>query len=115
MAASFGRMISAFLAAAILCVLSGPALAEPGPMIRATAMAGTPTGARAWRIRYETTNLNGRRAEATGVLVAPDGPAPAGGRDVVAWAHGAVGIAANCTPIRTLDQIPGLNDMIARG
>lgn len=53
--------------------------------------------------------------QSTGVLIAPDGTSPVQGRDIVAWAHGTVGIDSACTPIRTLDQIPGLADMLARG
>lgn len=92
-----------------------PAVAAPGRLLDAKAMEGAPAGAKAWRIRYETTDLDGDRAESTGVLLVPEGTAPPGGRDVVAWAHGTVGIDAACTPIRTLDQIPGLADMLARG
>lgn len=91
------------------------AVAAPGKLLEAVATDGAPAGAKAWRIRYETTDVDGDPTQSTGVLIAPDGPSPVQGRDIVAWAHGTVGIDAACTPIRTLDQIPGLADMLARG
>ncbi len=99
----------------VLLLAAVPAAAAPGRMLEATPMHDAPAGAKAWRIRYETTDLDGDRAESTGVLVVPEGDAPAGGRDVVAWAHGTVGIAPSCTPLRTLDRIPGLNELLAHG
>lgn len=104
------------LAVVLLSMLAGaPAVAAPGALLEATPVDGAPAGARAWRIRYETTNVDGGLTQSTGVLVAPDGSGPPAGRDVVAWAHGTVGIDPACVPIRTLDQIPGLAEMLARG
>ena len=48
----------------------------------------------------------------------PTGPEPAGGRPVVSWAHGTVGLAPQCAPSR-LDSptanLPWVQQMIARG
>ncbi|WP_282268693.1 alpha/beta fold hydrolase [Stenotrophomonas sp. PS02298] len=103
------------LLATLLYSGCAPVLAAPGKLLEAVATDGAPAGAKAWRIRYETTDVDGDPTQSTGVLVAPDGPSPVQGRDIVAWAHGTVGIDSACTPIRTLDQIPGLADMLARG
>ena len=103
------------LLATLLYSGCAPGLAAPGKLLEAVATDGAPAGAKAWRIRYETTDVDGDPTQSTGVLVAPDGPSPVQGRDIVAWAHGTVGIDSACTPIRTLDQIPGLADMLARG
>ncbi|MGE8280713.1 MAG: alpha/beta fold hydrolase [Stenotrophomonas sp.] len=92
-----------------------PAMASPGELLEAAPMQGAPAGAQAWRIRYETTDVDGNPTPSSGVLIAPDGASPAQGRDVVAWAHGTVGIEPACTPIRSLEQIPALTDMLARG
>jgi alpha-beta hydrolase superfamily lysophospholipase len=54
----------------------------------------------------------------SGLVIAPQGPAPAGGRRVVAWAHGTTGVARKCAPSlfpQSLTWIPGLADMLARG
>ncbi|MCD9088434.1 alpha/beta fold hydrolase [Stenotrophomonas sp. SY1] len=105
----------AILWVAMLLAAALPAWAAPGRMISARAMDDAPAGASAWRIRYETTDLDGDRTESSGVLLVPDGAPPVAGRDVVAWAHGTVGIDSACTPIRSLEQIPALTDMLARG
>ncbi len=96
-------------------VASAPVFAAPGALLEATPTGGAPAGTKAWRIRYETTDVDGDPTQSTGVLIAPEGVAPLAGRDVVAWAHGTVGIDSACTPIRTLDQIPGVAQMLARG
>lgn len=96
-------------------VASAPVFAAPGALLEATPTGGAPAGTKAWRIRYETTDVDGDPTQSTGVLIAPEGVASLAGRDVVAWAHGTVGIDSACTPIRTLDQIPGLAQMLARG
>jgi len=96
-------------------VASAPVFAAPGALLEATPTGGAPAGTKAWRIRYETTDVDGDPTQSTGVLIAPEGVAPLAGRDVVTWAHGTVGIDSACTPIRTLDQIPGLAQMLARG
>lgn len=95
-----------------------PARAEPGRLLQSTPIAGAPAGATAWRIRYETRDKDGKPTESTGVLVAPGGTPPAGGRNVVAWAHGTTGIVEACAPSlgkKALTGIPGLADMVARG
>lgn len=112
---AFQRGLAFVLWVAMCGIAALPAAAEPGRLLSAKPMDDAPSGAKAWRIRYETTDVDGDRTQSSGVLVVPDGAAPPAGRDVVAWAHGTVGIAPSCTPIRTLDQIPGLNDMLARG
>jgi alpha-beta hydrolase superfamily lysophospholipase len=52
----------------------------------------------------------GRKTIATGLIVAPVGPAPAGGRPIVAWAHGTTGTAENCGPSQVLSPAQGLNE-----
>jgi len=57
-----------------------------------------PRHARACRILYLSTLHDGTRVAVSGLVVWPDGPAPAAGRDVVAWAHGTVGGPRPCAP-----------------
>ena len=102
--------------AALLLVSATMAAAEPGRLVTATAI-DAPSGAMAWRIRYETTDADGKPAQSTGVLVAPIAPAPSA-RPIVAWAHGTTGVAEPCAPSlgpRALASIPSLADMTARG
>jgi acetyl esterase/lipase len=52
------------------------------------------------------------------MVIVPDGPAPAGGRPVLAWAHPTTGVQPRCapslSPLRFI-MIPGLSDMLKRG
>jgi len=43
--------------------------------------------ATAFRILYHSIGLNGEPLAVTGAVFIPAGPAPAGGRNVLAWAH----------------------------
>lgn len=90
----------------------------PGTIIRAEAFPGAPAGADAYRILYRSTGLKGEPIAVSGLIVVPQGPAPAGGRPVVAWAHGTTGVARKCAPSlfpQSLTWIPGLADLLARG
>lgn len=74
---------------------------QPGDVIRVQQIGGAPNGALAWRVLYLTERADGSRTAAAGMVIAPSSPAPAGGRPVVAWAHGTVGLGVKCTPSRT--------------
>lgn len=103
--------------APVLLLAAAPAHTEPGRLISYQQMAGAPAGADAWRIRYETRDHRGRRVQSTGVVVAPRRQEGLP-RDVVAWAHGTVGIVEACAPSRSAEAIsgiPAIADMIARG
>ncbi|MEY2667416.1 MAG: hypothetical protein RJA59_54, partial [Pseudomonadota bacterium] len=60
---------------------------KPGDVLRYEPIAGGPDGATSWRILHRSTGMKGEPIVVSGLLVVPDGPAPAAGRDVVAWAH----------------------------
>lgn len=134
------RSIAALLAllaivAAMACAWSRTASASPrasfydwlpaqaqsgrtGTLIRAEPLGGAPSGSRAWRILYRSTGLAGEPIAVSGVIVVPEGPAPEGGRPVVAWAHPTSGIVPRCAPSLALGvfrSIQGLPDMLARG
>jgi pimeloyl-ACP methyl ester carboxylesterase len=52
------------------------------------------------------------------MVLAPDGDPPVGGRDVVAWAHGTVGMGRDCTPSlgrNPIADMPWLPQMLRRG
>ena len=51
-----------------------------------------------FRFSYSTTNQHGTVSPSTGAVFFPKGKAPAGGWPVLAWAHGTVGLADQCTP-----------------
>lgn len=72
-------------------------------------------GAEAWRIAYVSSDVRGRKTLATGLVVAPKGEVPAGGRPIVAWAHGTTGTAQYCGPSQVLDPVQELNEYFLVG
>lgn len=66
-------------------------------------------GAQAWRIAYVSSDLNDRTTISTGLVVAPTGPAPAGGRPIISWSHGTTGNAQNCGPSQVENPAQSLN------
>ncbi|MEZ5380757.1 MAG: lipase family protein [Microthrixaceae bacterium] len=77
--------------------------AEPGTVLRAEPvdLTGPLKEALGWRVLYRSTTASGSPAVVSGMLLAPEGPAPSGGRAVAAWAHGTTGVADRCAPSAT--------------
>ncbi|MBM5800455.1 MAG: hypothetical protein FJ077_06360 [Cyanobacteria bacterium K_DeepCast_35m_m2_023] len=69
-----------------------------GTVLASEPADSTIAGSKAWRIAYVSSDTVGRRTVVTGLIAVPDGPAPAGGRPLVAWAHGTTGTARRCGP-----------------
>jgi acetyl esterase/lipase len=94
--------------------IAGP----PGSIIRQEPMRGAPDGAAAYRVLYRSTNPEGGPIAVSGVIIVPTGPAPEGGRPIVAWAHPTTGIVPRCAPslaIFIFQQIAGSREMVERG
>jgi len=122
-----------FVFGVVLSIFSGVVYAEPpvppfyasvmkmtpegklGQVIKQEAIATSVKGARAWRIAYISSDISGRKTIATGLVVAPIGPAPAGGRPVMSWAHGTTGAAQNCGPSQVIDPAVPLNEYFLVG
>jgi len=66
-------------------------------------------GAQAWRIAYISSDLNDKPTIVTGIVVAPIGEAPAGGRPIISWSHGTTGNAQNCGPSQVESPARPLN------
>lgn len=92
--------------------------ARAGELLRAEPMDGGLPGARAYRLLYVTTGINGTPIASSGVAYLPDTPA-AEPRPVVAWAHPTTGISRTCAPslrdAALAGTIPGLAELIAAG
>ena len=73
---------------------------KPGDLIRSQEFDRyeLPPGVLAVRILYHSRSANGRDVAASGVVLYPDGKAPAHGWPVIAWAHALNGIARQCAP-----------------
>jgi acetyl esterase/lipase len=94
--------------------IAGP----PGTLIRQEPMFGAPDGAAAYRVLYRSTNPEGGPIAVSGVIIVPTGPAPEGGRPIVAWAHPTTGIVPRCAPSLAMfifQQIAGSRPMVERG
>lgn len=79
------------------------AAAEPGDVLRVeeVELTGPLAGASGRRVLYRSTTADGAPAVVSGMVLAPAGDSPEGGRPVVAWAHGTTGIADRCAPSAT--------------
>jgi acetyl esterase/lipase len=107
-------------AKAVYDVEPGELAGKPGSIIRVWPLeGGGPSGANstAFRILYRSTGLNGEPIAVSGAIFIPPGLAPAGGRNVIAWAHPTTGVVEACAPSLmpdTAGMIWGLADMLAR-
>jgi alpha-beta hydrolase superfamily lysophospholipase len=124
------RTVRALLATATTVLLVGmgvaaavasdgvtPVAGRPGELLDAVEIPA-PGGARAWRVRYVSEGVRGTGVAVSGTVIAPDGPAPRGGRPVVAWAHATTGTADACAPSAEAAPLAGivwLDDLLAAG
>lgn len=90
----------------------------PGLLVRSEQLASIFDGAVAWRVLYHSTDLQGSDILVSGVVVAPDSPAPPGGRTIISWGHPTTGTAQRCAPsvgLDPFDLIEGLREFIRAG
>ena len=89
----------------------------PGTLLRSEPVtAGVPEGVEAWRILYVSRAVDDAPIAVSGMVLA-DREA-AGGRRVLAWAHGTIGIARGCALTLLPDPssaVPQLAAMLKRG
>lgn len=92
--------------------------ADAGMLVSADPVADTPPGQQAWRIRYGTTDGEGRAQVVTGMVIAPREAIPRERRKVIAWTHATWGVAEKCAPSLSdnfFTASPALSQMIAEG
>jgi hypothetical protein len=72
----------------------------PGDLIRSEEFDEyqLPEGVQAVRILYHSRSATGHDVATSGVVLYPEGKAPAGGWPVIAWAHALNGVARQCAP-----------------
>ena len=90
----------------------------PGTIVRIESMAAAFPQTLTWRVMYTSTGVNGEPVVVTGMVFAPSGAAPSGGRVVVSWAHPTTGIVDDCAPSRIDDpygDVQGLQEFLAKG
>jgi pimeloyl-ACP methyl ester carboxylesterase len=81
-----------------------------GQVIKKEQVKTSIQGAQAWRIAYISSDVNDKKTIATGLIVAPTGPAPKEGRPIMSWGHGTTGTAQNCGPSQVLNPAEPLNE-----
>jgi alpha-beta hydrolase superfamily lysophospholipase len=92
--------------------------APPGTIIRSQQILSAPFDSTAWRVVYHSRDQSGDDIAVSGLIVVPDGPAPARGRTIVSWAHPTTGGAAHCAPSLGVDpflSIEGVHELLAAG
>ena len=111
-------IVEEWAAPAFYATTGTQAAAAPGTIVRTEPLLSAPTGSKAWRVLYHSTDVQGHDILTSGVVVAPDGPAPAGGRTIVSWGHPTTGAAQRCAPSVGVDPfilIEGLGDFLKAG
>lgn len=109
--------LASIVAAALLTMPAIASAQRAGTLVSAEPVNDAPAGMRAWRVRYRTTSDRNQPIEVTGMVIAPSVPTGAP-RKVIAWTHGALGVAQRCAPSldnKNFEMIPSLTDVIARG
>lgn len=106
-------------ASALYDVKPGELSGKPGSIIRVWPLQGGGRGGGdAFRILYRSTGLKGEPIAVSGAIFIPPGAPPAGGRNVIAWAHPTSGVVEACAPSLMPDVsglIWGLAQMLAQG
>ncbi|HEY7916008.1 MAG TPA: lipase family protein, partial [Acidimicrobiales bacterium] len=73
-------------------------------------------GATLYVVMYKSVGPKRSLVPVTGMVVVPDGTAPAGGWPVITWGHGTNGMADICAPsLAGSSQIPAANQLVAAG
>jgi len=68
----------------------------PGTLLHLETIPTNVSGARAWRVRYASSDVNGKPTESTGLVIAPI--AEGTDRFVLTWAHGTTGLGDAACP-----------------
>jgi acetyl esterase/lipase len=106
-------------AEALYDVEAGEIAGQPGTLIRVWPLeSGGPGNSDAFRFLYRSTGLKGEAIPVSGAIFIPSGPPPAGGRNIIAWAHPTFGVAPECAPSLYPDRaglIWNLSDMLSQG
>jgi hypothetical protein len=69
---------------------------KPGELVHCEEIDTVITGAKAWRIRYHSSDVNGLPHVVTGLVVAPSGQSA--DRPVMTWGHGTTGLGDAACP-----------------
>jgi hypothetical protein len=106
-------------AEALYDVEPGEVPGKPGTIIRVWPLeGGGPGDSDAFRFLYRSTGPKGEAIPVSGAIFIPSGPAPVGGRNVIAWAHPTSGVMPPCAPSlypTVAELIWNLPEMVSQG
>jgi acetyl esterase/lipase len=106
-------------AEALYDVEPGQIPGKPGTIIRVWPLeGGGPGDSEAFHFLYRSSGLKGEPIPVSGAIFIPSGPAPAGGRNIIAWAHPTSGVMPDCAPSlypTVAGLIWNLGDMLSQG
>jgi len=91
---------------------------RPGTIVRSRAIADPPAGTLGWKLLYISRSHTGARAALSAVVFVPNRAAASNGRNVVVYAHPALGVAARCAPSlqrARWPKVPGLTRFLRAG
>ncbi len=72
--------------------------------LRSATPIDAPQGMKGWRVLFDSTYADDRATVVSGLVYAPDRPAPSGGWPVLSFAHPTTGLADRCAP----SKAPGI-------
>jgi acetyl esterase/lipase len=114
-APAFAQQVGQVVPASESDIAAGP----PGSIIRIwPQIGGSVANAKAFRILYRSTGINGAPIAVSGAIFIPNGPPPRRPRDIIAWAHPTTGVVDRCAPTllpHLSGTVAGLEEMIGRG
>ncbi len=84
-----------------------------GTIIRREPLGVDVAGGTAERMLYVSERPDGTRAVSGGMLFLPDAPAPEGGRPIVAWEHGTLGMGDACVPSRSTTPLADIETFLS--
>ncbi len=89
-----------------------PVPAAEGTVIRTEPLNANVPGGTGFRILYTSKGPKGEPVAVSGMIFISNKPAPPGGRPVIGWAHGTVGLAPQCAPSRSDNVLQDTDDWL---
>ena len=84
----------------------------PGTIIRTEPLGVDVPGGTGFRVLYSSVGQKGEPVAVSGMMFISNKPAPPGGRPVIGWAHGTVGLAPQCAPSRSKNVLGDTDDWL---
>ena len=91
----------------------------PGTVIRRDIIDDFFPGTTTYRVLYLSTGYNGKPTAVSGLVIVPTSAPPPGGRKIIAYTHGTVGVASRCAPSlqgkKWAISMEGISQFVAAG